>query len=241
MNRRSRLDKELAARGLAPNRSQAESLIRMGWVKVNGRTVFKPGQLVDESDRLSLTSQVQYVSRAAHKLDSAASRLGLDFHDKLVLDVGSSTGGFTEYALRHGARRVIAVDVGTEQLHPSLRTDSRIELHEKTDIRDFSPKELPDIVLIDVSFISLRQILPAVAAISGPMTQITAMLKPQFEAGVRQISRGVIKNETIRRQIIRDFETWLRRGFVVEAKADSGVEGAKGNLERFYLLRKITA
>src|SRR5690606_9611987 len=115
------------------------------------------------------------------KLASVAKLLGLDFKDKAVLDVGSSTGGFTDYALQHGAKKVFAVDVGTEQLHPSLRGNPRVELHEKTDIRDFYlPDEKPDIIVIDVSFISLREVLPHLAKnLSGKHTQIAAMLKPQ--------------------------------------------------------------
>jgi 23S rRNA (cytidine1920-2'-O)/16S rRNA (cytidine1409-2'-O)-methyltransferase len=127
--------------------------------------------------------------------------------------------------------------VGTDQLHPSLRDDGRIELHEKTDVRDLKINQVPDIVLIDVSFISLREVLPAVAKLCGPETQIAAMVKPQFEAGAHQINKGVIKNDTMRRQILKDFEAWAKNMFAVIAKADSEVTGAKGNRERFYLLR----
>lgn len=202
-----------------------------------------------------------YVSRAALKLASASQKLGLDFKGKIVLDVGSSTGGFTDYALRHGATKVIAVDVGTDQLHPALRTDPRIELHEKTDIRslrllmnressienreDFHNSQFPilnsspDIVLIDISFISLRQILPAVKVLSSKDTQIAAMVKPQFEAGEQDKNNGVIKNDAIRRRIFKDFEQWSKRNFIIKAKADSEIAGAKGNRERFYLLKNI--
>src|SRR5579871_4902401 len=128
-----RLDQALVRRGLVGTRSQAESYIKLSQVKVNGRVVTKPGQTVPEEAHLELQVAEQYVSRAALKLASVARSLGLDFADKVVLDVGSSTGGFTDYALRHGAQRVIAIDVGTNQLHSSLRDDPRIELHEKTD------------------------------------------------------------------------------------------------------------
>lgn len=178
----------------------------------------------------------QYVSRGALKLASVADKFGLNFNGKLVLDVGSSTGGFTDYALQHGARKVIAVDAGTDQLHPSLRVNSRVELHEKTDIRDFYTQDTPDIVLIDVSFISLRQILPTVAKLGGPGTQIAAMVKPQFEANAKDLNRGVIKNDSIRRSILKEFETWAKQYFLVKNKADSALAGTKGNQERFYLL-----
>jgi 23S rRNA (cytidine1920-2'-O)/16S rRNA (cytidine1409-2'-O)-methyltransferase len=180
-----------------------------------------------------------YVSRAALKLESATAKLGLDFKNKVVLDVGSSTGGFTDYALKHGAIKVIAVDSGTEQLHPSLRQNSKVELHEKSDIRDFNTDDRIDIVLIDVSFISLKNILPAAAKLSNKNTQIAAMVKPQFEAMPEQLNRGIIKNDSMRRQIFKDFEQWVKASFVIKAKADSQVTGAKGNRERFYLLKPV--
>lgn len=223
---------------MVPTRSQAESWIKLGRVSVNGRTQTKPGTSVSPTDKLELNAPEQYVSRAGLKLASVATALGVDFAGVTVLDVGSSTGGFTDYALQHGAKKVIAVDVGTEQLHPSLRSDKRVELHEKTDIRDFHPGDQFDIVVIDVSFISLREILPHIARIAQPNTQIVAMLKPQFEAGRNQASKGIIKNDTVRRTILKDFETWAKRMFIVADKADSEITGAGGNRERFYLLRK---
>lgn len=237
---KARLDVELARRGLVASRSQAESYIKLGKVRVNGKILNKSSILVGDEDELSVGQAEQYVSRAALKLAGAAEALGLDLKDKTVLDVGSSTGGFTDYSLRHGAVKVIAVDVGTDQLHPSLRADSRIELHEKTDIRDFckAGPSNADIVLIDVSFISLRQILPAIVQAVGKGTQIVAMVKPQFEAGAKDVNKGVIKNDSIRRQILKDFEAWAKNQFNIKAKADSQVAGAKGNRERFYLLTK---
>ena len=238
---KQRLDHLVAAKGLAPTRSQAESWIKLGKVTVAGKVVTKPGFFVDESAELKLLATEQYVSRAGLKLASVATTFGIDFAGKTVLDVGSSTGGFTDYALQHGAAKVYAVDVGTDQLHPSLRGDARIELHEKTDIRDFIPATTPDIVVIDVSFISLRQILPHVASIAGPGTRIYAMVKPQFEASRQQItSSGVIKNDGVRRTILKDFELWAKGYFVVQDKADSEVKGAQGNKERFYCLKTFT-
>lgn len=236
-----RLDVAMAARGLVASRSQAESYVRLGQVKVNGRLATKAGQMVSESDQVQLTAEEQYVSRAALKLKSAAEIFKLDFTGKTVLDVGSSTGGFTQYALKHGAGKVIAVDVGTDQLHPSLRHDERIELHEKTDIRDFKADQPIDMVVGDVSFISLREILPHVATLVGPQMDIVAMVKPQFEAAQTSVKhKGVIKNDKMRREILKDFEAWALKHFRIIAKADSGVAGSKGNLERFYLLRKLS-
>ena len=239
-----RLDAYLTAKGLAPTRSQAESVIKLAEVKVNGQVITKPGYFVNEHSEVELVQKERYVSRAGLKLASVAELLKLKFTDAIVLDVGSSTGGFTDYSLKHGASKVYAVDVGTEQLHPSLRKDKRIELHEKTDIRDFriSAKPgkqpvMPDIIVIDVSFISLREILPHIAReLSDKHTKIVAMVKPQFEAGRNQTNKGIIKNDAMRRQILKDFEVWSKDYFVIEDKRDSDVAGAKGNQERFYLL-----
>lgn len=238
---KKRLDVMLAEQGMVASRSQAESYVRLGQVKVNGRVATKAGQMVGETDDIQLAATEQYVSRAALKLKSAAEVFNLDFKGKTVLDVGSSTGGFTQYALNHGAVKVFAVDVGTDQLHPSLHGNERIELHEKTDIRDFRTKEHIDTVVGDVSFISLREILPHVATLVDAKAEIIAMVKPQFEAGQSNLKhKGVIKNDKMRREILKDFEAWAHQYFKIVQKADSGVPGSKGNVERFYLLRKLS-
>lgn len=234
-----RLDKALVQLGLVTTRSQAESYIRLGRVKVAGRLITKPGYFVHDLSLVELNQPEQFVGRAGLKLASVADKLAVDFRGKLVLDVGSSTGGFTDYALSRGARRVICVDVGTDQLHPKLRRDARVELHEKTDIRDFATNQPVDIILIDVSFISLREVLPHLAELANRQTQVVAMVKPQFETGNRLKNRGVIKNDTERRRILHDFEQWAKRYFLLRAKADSAVAGARGNRERFYLLTKL--
>jgi len=244
---KQRLDAAMTAIGLAPTRSQAESVIKLGEVKVNGQVITKPGHFVSDPTTIEMVEKERYVSRAGLKLASVAELLKLNFKDTIVLDVGSSTGGFTDYSLKHGATKVYAVDVGTEQLHPSLRGNKRIELHEKTDIRDFriSAKPgrepvMPDIIVIDVSFISLREILPHIAReLSDKKTQIVAMVKPQFEAGKGQTNKGIIKNDAMRRQILKDFEFWAKERFFIADKRDSDVSGAKGNQERFYLLKSL--
>lgn len=237
--RKTRLDQALVNRKLVSSRSQAESFIKLGTVKVNGKVQTNPGLLVDGQTKIELKSE-QYVSRAGLKLASVTHVLKLSFQDKIVLDVGSSTGGFTDYALRNGAKKVFAVDSGSNQLHPSLRTNKKIELHEQTDIRDFNPSLTPDIVVIDVSFISMRDILPHITKISGKQTQVVAMLKPQFEASKAQTNKGIIKNDRMRRDILKSFEEWAKQYFVIKAKADSAVAGTKGNQERFYLLTVTT-
>ena len=245
-NMKSRLDQELARRGLVTSRSQAESYIKLGKVKVDGEIANKSGRFVDSRNKIELISDEQYVSRAGLKLSSVAKILKLDFNEKVVLDVGSSTGGFTDYALKHGAKKVIAVDVGSNQLHPSLRGHALIELHEQTDIRHYVTASLSsegdkssiDIIVIDVSFISLRDILPQLSQLMSTGSQIIAMVKPQFEAGKEQVNKGIIKNERVRRDILKEFEDWARKLFIIVDKADSEVAGTKGNRERFYLLRK---
>ncbi|HET6622367.1 MAG TPA: TlyA family RNA methyltransferase [Candidatus Saccharimonadales bacterium] len=256
---KQRLDLVLVGRGLVETRSQAESWIRLGRVSVADRIVKKPGFFVADNAVIKLKAEEQYVSRAGLKLASVASVLGINFDDKVVLDVGSSTGGFTDYALKHGAQKVIAVDVGTDQMHPSLRGDDRVELHEKTNILDvgrlavsdsnntvaqapnsYSLSSIPDIVVMDLSFVSLRHILPHIAGLCGPRTQVVAMVKPQFEAGKHQVNKGVIKNNAVRRQILKEFEAWVKDYFMICDKADSQVHGASGNQERFYLLTPLT-
>lgn len=238
---KSRLDQALVERKLVATRSQAESYIKLGQVLVNGQQASKAGLQVSDSDVVELMAIEQYVSRAGLKLASVTGALGVDFTDKTVLDIGSSTGGFTDYALRHGAKQVIAVDVGTNQLHPSLRNDPRIQLFEQTDFRDLAkPSETPDIMVADVSFISLRDILPHAYELGGPNTQYVMMVKPQFEAGTDVKHKGVIKNDTIRRRILKDFEAWVQKQFIIRAKADSEVAGTHGNRERFYLLTKVS-
>lgn len=232
-----RLVEAMQRQGLSASRSEAESWIKLGRVYVDGEKVAEPSFFVKENARVQLKTSERYVSRAGLKLASVAKLLAITFADKVVLDVGSSTGGFTDYALQHGASKVYAVDVGTDQLHSSLRGDKRIELHEKTDIRDFIPDMPVDIVVMDVSFITLRDILPHIATLASRGTIVVAMVKPQFEAKPYQLNGGVVKNDAIRRDILREFEQWAKQLFVIIDKADSDIAGSKGNRERFYTLK----
>ena len=235
-----RLDQAIASRGLASSRSQAESYIKLGLVRVNGSIQTKPLIRISVKDKIEVVAIEQYVSRAGLKLASATQDLGVEFKDKVVLDVGSSTGGFTDYSIKHGASKVIAVEIGSGQLHPSLRNNPLIELHEQCDIRNFNkPKSLINLILIDVSFISLRLILPTIYKLSDDDTRIIAMFKPQFEADDSQKNRGIIKNERIRRNLVKDFEQWLKlNNFYIIKSLDSSISGTKGNLEKFFLLKK---
>lgn len=239
MNNNVRLDVYMQQQGLVVSRSQAENLIRLGKVELDGKIIKKAGHMVSPGKKITIIDK-QYVSRAAYKLASVAELFHLNFLTKTVLDVGSSTGGFTDYALQQGAAKVIAVDVGKEQMHPSLRNNERIILLEQTDIRDLTALPAkPEIVVIDVSFISLQDVLPHIANLVSKDCLIVAMLKPQFEAGANAKHKGVIKNARVRREIISEFENWLKDKFIIVDKADSAVEGTKGNLERFYALKKL--
>ena len=178
-----------------------------------------------------------YVSRAEGKLAGAVRAFAYDFRDKIVLDIGSSTGGFTELALKLGAKKVVAIEKGTRQMKAPLRFDSRVELHEKTDFFDCHLTGI-DTILADVSFVSLKKILQHAKQSADRKTDFLVMLKPQFEARKEQLWNGVVKNEKIRREIIKDFEIWLKNnGFVVIKKRDNEVVGMNGNRERFYFLK----
>jgi len=240
---KTRADLGLFSRGLVQSRSQALNLIKLGKVRINGALAIKPSALISADDKISIDSDEKYVSRAGFKLASVANYFEINFTDKTILDVGSSTGGFTDYAVKNGAKLVYAVDVGTNQLHKSLRNNPKILSYEKTDIRNFviDKDKLPDIILMDVSFISSRLILPYLCErLSKSNTIFVIMVKPQFEIqsnlGLRN---GVIKNDKIRRQVFKDFELWSKKYFKIVKKKDSEVAGEKGNRERFYLLNKI--
>ena len=179
------------------------------------------------------------VNRGYLKIEGAVRAFNFDFKNKTVLDIGSSTGGFTECVLKHGAKKVIAVEKGSHQMKAPLRFDPRIELHEKTDIFDFELEKGIDVIVADVSFLSLTKILNyAKNHLANSQTEFLVMLKPQFEARPEQLKNGVVKNETIRRDIIKQFEYWLKQnGFLVVKKHDNELHGKTGNIERFYYLK----
>lgn len=237
---KKRLDILLVERGLAPSRTVAQAMIMAGQVMQGTTILGKPGQTVAEDAELTTADLPRYVSRGGDKLASVAEALKLDFVGKVMLDVGSSTGGFTDYALQHGATKVYAVDVGSAQLAYKLRQDPRVEVRERTDIRALEAlPQTPDIAVADVSFISLTAILPAIAKLVTPGAPIVAMAKPQFETDKATADRyrGVIRDEAIRQQILEVFQTKIKSLFTILASADSAVHGTRGNRERFYLLQ----
>jgi 23S rRNA (cytidine1920-2'-O)/16S rRNA (cytidine1409-2'-O)-methyltransferase len=237
---KKRLDILLVDLGHAPTRTQAQAIIMAGLVSAEGRRLDKPGMMVDEKAVLSVKERPRFVSRAGEKLASVAEKLKLSFHDTVVLDVGSSTGGFTDYALQNGATKVFAVDVGTGQLSYKLRQDERVILMEQTDIRDAALPDEPDIAVIDVSFISLTKILEPVRDLVREGGLIVAMAKPQFEAGraLADKYKGVIPVGAERDEVLKTLKSWIQERFEILDEADSGVTGASGNLEHFYLLRE---
>lgn len=222
----------------------AQAMIMAGEVSHKTAKLTKPGQNFEADIELDIANRPRYVSRGGDKLASVAEKLGLNFEDAVVLDVGSSTGGFTDYALQNGAKKVYAVDVGTNQLAYKLRNDDRVVVIEQTDIRDIDVHLLdptPNIAVVDVSFISLTKILDSVAKLITKDGQIVAMAKPQFETDkpTADKHKGVIKDEKLRAQILAEFESKIDSHFEIIAKEDSEVTGAQGNRECFYLLKSI--
>jgi 23S rRNA (cytidine1920-2'-O)/16S rRNA (cytidine1409-2'-O)-methyltransferase len=226
-------------KGLAKEEKIARAKIMAGEIMVGGEVITKPGWLVDETAELTAKERPRYVSRGGAKLASVARKLKLDFDGKTVLDVGSSTGGFTDFALQNGAVRVYDVDSGTAQLAYKLRMDPRVVPMEKTDIRSIDTLPDPiDITVMDVSFISVTLVLEAVVNLVG-QTPIVVMVKPQFEAakGVTDATKGIIPSESIRQHVLGEFRDWAHERFEIIAEADSDVTGMHGNRERFFLLR----
>jgi 23S rRNA (cytidine1920-2'-O)/16S rRNA (cytidine1409-2'-O)-methyltransferase len=228
------------ARGLAPTREKAQALILAGRVEVEGRRAEKAGQAVPEEAAVSISGPPHpYVSRGGVKLAAALDAFALDPAGLVCLDVGASTGGFTDCLLQRGAARVYAVDVGHGQLDARLRGDPRVVVHEKVNARSLSRAEVPepvDLAAVDVAFISLRLILPAVVPLLKPSGALVALVKPQFEAGRGEVPRGgVVKSEEIRRRVVAEIETAGRAlGLQVLGAIASPILGARGN-EEFLL------
>lgn len=230
-----RADVRLVELGLAKSRTQAADLIKEGHILYEGKPLKKASQLVIGDD-FQVTKEKVYVGRGAHKLESAFKKFDIDFKNKIVLDVGASTGGFTEFALEQGAKKVFAVDVGSGQLDSKLAADSRVANLEKTDIRNVDKlDEAPHLVVVDVSFISLNHIWPALARIA-PDAQMMVLVKPQFEVGAQSLGKGgVVKDKKIRHQALRDlWQSCHEAGLNVAVASYCDVLGKSGNQEYFF-------
>jgi 23S rRNA (cytidine1920-2'-O)/16S rRNA (cytidine1409-2'-O)-methyltransferase len=231
---KKRLDVLLVERGLAESRAQAQALVLAGLVRGHD----KPGEQVDAAAELDVTALPRFVSRGGEKLANALDALELSVEGARAIDVGASTGGFTDVLLQRGAESVIAVDVGYGQLHPRLRADPRVTVLERTNAREITDLPYaPDLVVCDVSFISVRTALPPVLALAAPGWQALVLVKPQFEAGRSEAGRGVVRDRDVHRRVLREVaEAALSWPAETRAVVDSGLPGPKGNREFFLHL-----
>jgi len=233
-----RLDLELVARGLAPSRTTAKGDIEAGLVAVDGTTVHKPATKVGDANAIVLSRrEPAYVGRAGHKLDAALDAFSVDPTGATCVDAGASTGGFTDCLLLHGASSVVAVDVGTDQLHPRIRADERVIVREQTDIRTVRASDLGgpvDLVVADVSFISLRAVLPTLGTLVRGRGDLLVLVKPQFEAGRESVAagRGVIRQASIWRRVLTEVAAAAAAlGLSLRGATVSPITGASGNVE----------
>lgn len=236
----ARLDAELVSRGIARSRQRAKEMIQAGSISVNGSSITKASAEVSPDDVIESSEEELYVGRGALKLEKAAAKFGLDFDGKTCIDIGASTGGFTDLMLSRGAAKVFAVDVGHGQLAEKLRSDPRVVNMEGTDIRTVSAEDLggcADIITVDVSFISLKMILPKVYELLNENACAAVLIKPQFEAGRSGISKnGIVKDRKVHLRVLREIDEFAREtGFVCEKYTYSPVKGGSGNIE--YLVK----
>ena len=245
MGGRSRLDALLFARGLAPSRTAAQALVLAGKVRVDGRVETKCGRAVAEDAAVEVEAPPRFVSRGGEKLEGAFEKFpGWTVEGLVCLDVGSSTGGFTDCMLQHGAARVMAVDVGTNQLAYKLRVDPRVWVRENFNARNLTAGDLPERparAVTDVSFISLKLILPPMAEVLLPGGEMISLIKPQFEAGRGQAPGGVVKDPEVRRRVVEDISRFGQEtlGLSLLGVAESPIRGReKGNVEYLAWWRK---
>lgn len=231
----TRIDIALVERGLFPSRAKAREAIEAGLVSIEGRTVSKPSEPVDADARIEATAPYEWVSRGGVKLAAALDAFAIDPAGLSCLDVGASTGGFAHVLLARSAAHVTCADVGTGQLHPAIAADARVKCMEQTDARKLSVADLParaDLIVIDVSFISLDRILPHVLTLAAPAAKFVALVKPQFEAGPENVRKGVVRDHRIHADVCEKIEKlvrdlgWRRIGLMA-----SPIEGGDGNRE----------
>jgi len=241
---RERLDRIIKRRRLIRSRSRAQRMIQAGRVKVDGRIVDRPGHPIDSEAEIEILAFENYVSRGGEKLEAALDRFRIDPRGKVCLDVGASTGGFTDCLLQRKAPKVYAVDVGHDQLHPSLRRDPRVVVREGLNARYLEPQDIGetiDLAVIDVSFISLKLVLPPLADILTPGGDLVVLAKPQFEVGADKLPKsGVVKSEADREAVLQDLRTFIEAEtpWRVVDEMRSPIRGEKGNVEVFLLLKR---
>ncbi len=243
-----RVDVALVERGLCASREQARRVVMAGRVRINGRPARKPSELVRPEDSVTLTAPERYVSRGGYKLEHALREFGLDVTGRTAIDLGASTGGFTDCLLQHGAARVCAVDVGRGQLAWKLRRDPRVTVMEGVNARSLLPAQLPPpfasvaLVVIDCSFISLQKILPSAVELLAPGGMIVALLKPQFEAGRAEADRGagVITDPRVHERVVGELQAFVDRCGRARWRGmvESPLKGPAGNREFLVLLEK---
>lgn len=239
-----RLDVKLVETGIAKSRERAKNLIKSGSVLVNGKPVTKPSAEIADDDKVeAIAEDLQYVGRGALKLEKAAEEFGFDLNDSVCIDIGASTGGFTEFMLKKGAAKVFSVDVGHGQLAESLRNDSRVVNAEGTDIRNTDAEFFggqADFISVDVSFISLKKILPKIYELLKPEAAAVVLIKPQFEAGRENIGKhGIVKDKKVHIRILEEINAFAAGcGLSAEKYTFSPVKGGSGNIEYLALLRK---
>ena len=239
---RKRADLLLVERGLFESRARAQAAIEAGLVTANDRLVAKASENIAADAVLQAQPAHPFVSRGGVKLSGALERYPLEIEDHVCLDVGASTGGFTEVLLASGAAMVFSIDVGTSQLHPSLHGHPKIVSMEQTDIRDFEGKRLPqrpDVVVIDVSFISLKTVLPVALSLAAAPTQLLALIKPQFEAARKHSKRGIIRDAAVHREVCDDIAAFAASLGCRDIEVfPSSIAGGDGNLEFFIGARR---
>lgn len=240
---KERLDKVIKERRLIRSRSRAQRMIEAGRVKVNGQIVSRPGHPIDSEAEIEILGYEPYVSRGGEKLEAALERFRIDPKGRVCLDVGASTGGFTDCLLQHGAAKVYAIDVGHDQLHPRLRSHPLVVAREGLNARYLEPKDIDepiDLATVDVSFISLKLILPPLVEILAPGGDLVALVKPQFEVGKDALPKdGVVKDAAAQAKALQDVARFLRdeTPWHVVDEMVSPVQGEKGNVEFFLHAR----
>ena len=234
---KERLDQLVVRHGLAESREQAQRLIRSGRVRVNGAVQSKPGHTFPDDAGVEADPTDQFVSRGGMKLEAAFKQFPLDVTGKVCADLGSSTGGFTDCLLQHGAIRVYAIDVGKGQLHWKLRNDDRVVVMEEVNARYLAPEQLPEVPTVavaDLSFISLTKVLPAAVSVLAPGGSLVTLIKPQFEAGREHVQRGgVVRDPAIHEQVIESVRTFGtgELGLTWHGHLESPLRGPAGNIE----------